>query len=67
MSAPRMAAANSFQRQPKPLERSVFFKCFEGILAAGRRVAALGAKQGADDPLVNLNKGDKRKRKDGFP
>jgi hypothetical protein len=41
-AAPGMAADNSFQGQPAPVERTMFDNRFSGILGTGRRKPAAG-------------------------
>lgn len=40
VAAPGVAAQDAFDGEPAAFEGAVFFKCFQAVLGAGRRVPA---------------------------
>lgn len=60
-SAPGMASADPFYRQPKTLERAMLLKSLQPVLRAGRQEAALWSQQGRKRPLIKPDKGNERK------
>ena len=59
MTAPGVAAADAFDGQPETFKDSMFLKCFNGVMRAGRCKTALGPQPGRDHPLVNFDEPDK--------
>ena len=53
--APRMAAGNSFDCQPTPLECAIFAYGFQSILRTGRSIAASRGNHRTDAVLVKLD------------
>ena len=60
-SAPGMAAEDAFQREPEPLQRTIFAECLEGILGASGRKAAGRGLQRRDAQLVEFYQQDERR------
>ena len=55
MPTPRMAASDSLDAKPDSLQRSPFIDCIHHVLTAGRFKTAIGAEQGGQGPLIELD------------
>lgn len=60
MSAPRVATANAFYRQPTTFKRAIFFNGLQTILGAGWGVTTTGRHVWRYGPLPKADDGDKK-------
>ena len=58
--SPRVARQDTLYRQIASFKNAVFPERFQPVLGAGGRIAAFGAEQRRDQPLIYFNQEDKR-------
>lgn len=63
MSAPGMAAPNSFYGKPATFKHTIFFKRLQGIIRTGRCEPAFWPQHGRNYPLIYFYQCYKRKTK----